>query len=116
MNSAATDEATSATLILMKTSGCQQESGRDKLAAECVSVAVEWPHCHVFRGADRHPAKYDDLTILKFVAGYMKKNSVVLANIADTKNDTLMLKYLSATLINRHGFSFTKVQLSLYFV
>ena len=73
VNSAATDEATSATLILMKTSGCQQESGRDKTAAECVSVTVEWPHCHVFRGADRHPAKYDDLTILKFVAGYMKK-------------------------------------------
>ena len=32
------------------------KSGPDKTAAECVSVAVEWPHYHVFRGADRRPA------------------------------------------------------------
>ena len=66
-------------------------SGRDKTAAESVSVAVEWPHYHVFRGADRRPAKYDELTITEFVAGYLK---IVLANLAETKNVTLMLKHL----------------------
>lgn len=70
----------------------QLKSGRDKTAAECVHIPVEWPHYYVFRGADRRPARYDDLTVAEFVSGYM---NIVMQKLDDTKTTKLMLMHLN---------------------
>lgn len=47
------------------------KSGRAKTASDFIKVTIEWPHFHVFRGADRKPAQYDDLSMAEFVFGYL---------------------------------------------
>ena len=69
----------------------RMKSGRDKTSAECVSTQIEWPHYYVFRGSDRRPARYDELSVPEFVAGYMK---IVTDNVADVHTTTLMLNHL----------------------
>ena len=69
----------------------RMKSGRDKTAAECVSTQIEWPHYYVFHGSDMRPARYDELSVPEFVAGYMK---IVTYNVADVRTTTLMLNHL----------------------
>ena len=32
---------------------------------------IDWPHLYVYRGADRRPAQYSELTLAEFVHGYL---------------------------------------------
>ncbi len=47
------------------------KSGRSRTADEVISQAIDWPHYHVYRGPERKPAKYEDLTIAEFTFGYL---------------------------------------------
>ena len=88
-----------------------KKSGRFKTAAHHAKFEVEWPQFHVYRGADRVPSEYDELTVAEFCYGYLK--------IA--KNDKYMIKHLEqlthlATLYkwedvrNCHGFILTEME------
>ena len=48
-----------------------KRSGRAKTADDVVHQDVDWPHFHVYRGQDRQPAEYEQLTVPEFVLGYI---------------------------------------------
>jgi len=49
----------------------KQKSGRVQTGSDFVVQRVEWPHFHIFRGHDRQPATYDELSVQEFVCGYL---------------------------------------------
>lgn len=48
-----------------------QKSGVSKTAQDNCVYRQDWPQYHVFRGADREAATYDDLSIQEFVLGFL---------------------------------------------
>ena len=58
-----------------------KKSGRLVTADHIIVKRVDWPHFHVYRGADRSPASYKDLTIQEFVYGF-------LCSLEETKRQT----------------------------
>ena len=54
------------------------KSGRIKTASDFIKIEVEWLHYHVYRGADRKPAAYDELTAEEFI---MRGARVVSAGV-----------------------------------
>lgn len=61
-------------------SGKKQSSGRNKTVADLVKKSVSWPHFYIFRGLNRTPAAYDDLTVQELVFG-------TLSYIKESKSD-----------------------------
>ena len=51
--------------------GKGKKSGRARTANDIVVTEIDWPHYHVYRGPDRRPAKYSELTVDEFVLGYL---------------------------------------------
>ncbi len=45
--------------------------GRAKTADDIIIHEIDWPHFYIFRGPDRRPAKYEDLSLAEFVSGYL---------------------------------------------
>jgi len=62
------------------------KSGRVRTAADVARIPMEWPHYHVYRGPDRKPAHYDDLSVPEFIMGYM----TILLDSPDINRDMLM--------------------------
>ena len=48
-----------------------KKSGRARTVADIVKKDIDWPHFHVYRGPERQPAKFEDLTTAEFVYGYL---------------------------------------------
>ena len=47
------------------------KSGRYRTANRKAKKELDWPHHRVYKGADRKPAEYDDLSPVEFVLGYL---------------------------------------------
>ena len=47
-----------------------KKSGRARTVQDIVVKDIDWPHFYVYRGSDRKPASYEDLSIPEFVYGY----------------------------------------------
>ena len=47
-----------------------KKSGRAKTANDFVLCDVDWPHYYVYRGHQRKPAQYEELSIAEFVLGF----------------------------------------------
>ena len=52
-----------------KTKG--KKSGRARTADDIVIAEIDWPHYYIYRGTERRPAKYSELTVAEFVLGYL---------------------------------------------
>ena len=48
-----------------------KRSGRAKTADDVIIREIDWPHFYIFRGPNRRPAKYEDLSLAEFVSGYL---------------------------------------------
>ncbi len=48
-----------------------KKSGRSKTANDVITKQINWPHYYVYRGPDRKPATYEDLSLAEFVHGYI---------------------------------------------
>ena len=48
-----------------------RKSGRNRTADDVISKEIDWPHYHCYRGPDRLPARYEELSIPEFVQGYL---------------------------------------------
>lgn len=79
------------------------KSGRAKTASDFIKYAVEWPHFHVFRGADRKPAQYDDLTLAEFVFGYL---AIVQEGKLSPVTKHAMLQHLQGLMMDAAEYSF----------
>jgi len=51
--------------------GKQHTSGRNKTVSDVIKKCINWPHFYVFRGINRTPATYDNLSLPEFVYGTM---------------------------------------------
>ncbi len=67
-----------------------KKSGRSRTAEDIVVRDIDWPHFYVYRGPDRRPAGYSDLSIPEFVFGYLAS----LAATPETTSHGLMLDHL----------------------
>ena len=79
------------------------KSGRVKTAADFIKVEMEWPHFHVFRGASRKPAKYDEINLAEFVYGYL---SIVLESEQSPAIGRRMLQHLRGLMMDTSEYSF----------
>lgn len=48
-----------------------KKSGRARTADDFVTREIDWPHYYIYRGTERKPAKYEDLSVQEFVCGYL---------------------------------------------
>ena len=53
----------------IKSKRSKLKSGREKTVSDYAKLFVEWPHFHVFRGTERKPAKFDELSLQEFMFG-----------------------------------------------
>ena len=67
------------------------KSGRSRTDDDVITKEIDWPHYHVYRGADRQPAKYEDLSIAELTFGYL---SSVLHVRENTDTQGKMLNHL----------------------
>jgi hypothetical protein len=77
------------------------KSGRVKTSSDFIKVEVEWPHYHVYRGAARKPAAYDELNEVEFVQGYL---ATAMEATPATKDP--MLLHLRGLMMDAAEFSF----------
>ena len=90
-----------------KTKG--KKSGRARTADDIVIAEIDWPHYYIYRGTERRPAKYSELTVAEFVLGYLssmeKESSCVQAHmekhLLDLMRDSIDFSWDS--LRNFHG-------------
>lgn len=54
-----------------KTNRKGKKSGRARTADDYVIHEIDWPHLHVYRGASRTPARFEELSIQEFAFGYI---------------------------------------------
>ena len=47
-----------------------KKSGRAKTANDFVLCDIDWPHYYVYRGQNRKPAAYEELSVTEFVLGF----------------------------------------------
>jgi len=52
-----------------------KKSGRAKTVHDIIIKDIDWPHFHVYRGSDRKPASFEDLSIPEFVYGFTTQMS-----------------------------------------
>ena len=78
-----------------------QKSGRKHTAADRVKVPVEWPHYHTYRGPSKDMAAYDDLTVTKFVHGFVTD---LLAGRPDAGNQAIPLRHLPHLMLDATDF------------
>ena len=69
------------------------KSGREKTVSDYAKLFVEWPHFHVFRGTERKPAKFDELSPQEFMFGCL---NIILDGVdeADIVQQRAMLALL----------------------
>ena len=48
-----------------------KKSGISRTVEDLVLSEIDWPHLYVYRGQDRKPAIYNDLTLAEFIFGYI---------------------------------------------
>ena len=48
-----------------------KKSGLSRTIEDQVIRDIDWPHLYVYRGTDRKPAQYNELTLAEFVHGYL---------------------------------------------
>ena len=82
-----------------------KKSGRVRTTNDLVQIDIQWPHFFVYRGANRAPAKYDELTIAEFVTGYTR----ITLNV-DHKLAKLMLAHLNELMVDASKYSWPAVR------
>ena len=70
------------------------KSGRDKTVSAFAKLYVEWPHYHVYRGTERKPARFDDLSPVEFTFGAL---NIILDGAVDSEQQRAMLGLLRDT-------------------
>lgn len=97
--------------------GKPKKSGRVRTTEEVVVQNVAWPHFHVYRGAARDPAAFDDLQVDEFVFGYLQdvletstgsRRENMIKHLADLMGDSLEYGWQSAR--NSHGIILQKME------
>jgi hypothetical protein len=56
---------------LLNIKGRGKRSGRSRTSDQRISKDIDWPHFYVYRGPEMAPAKYSDLSVQEFVAGFL---------------------------------------------
>ena len=68
-----------------------KKSGSDLTASDRISRYIDWPHFHIYRGYERLPVRYKELTVAEFSHGYMQ----MIKNPRNRFDHELMLGLLS---------------------
>lgn len=79
-----------------------KKSGRARTADDYVLHEIDWPHLHVYRGASRTPAKFEELSVQEFAFGYM---ACVHGKGVDSTQRALMLRHFQALMQDAMEFS-----------
>jgi hypothetical protein len=82
-------------------------SGAARTARDEVVVKMDWPHLHVYRGAGKSAATYQDLTLPEFVFGFTSQ--LLKANL-DMRVRELMLLHLQALMLDATRVSWPAVR------
>ena len=51
--------------------GKDKKLGHARTVDDIIVSEIDWPHYHVYRGNERRPAKYAEVTVQEFVFGYL---------------------------------------------
>ena len=80
-----------------------KKSGQSRTVEDTVIREIDWPHFYVYRGNERRPIHYSDLTISEFVLGFLS----MIDNQRNGFNRDLMLSLLKDMMndVSQYGWS-----------
>ena len=80
-----------------------KKSGQSRTVEDTVIREIDWPHFYVYRGNERRPTHYSDLTVSEFVLGFLS----MIDNPRNGFNKDLMLSLLKDLMndISQYGWN-----------
>lgn len=82
------------------------KSGRSRTADDVIAKSVDWPHYYVYRGNERRPAQYEELSIAEFTFGYL----AVVSREKSAKIRDIMLQHLQELMQDAVDFPWESVR------
>ena len=83
-----------------------KKSGVSRTVEDQVLREIDWPHLYVYRGQDRKPATYNDLTLAEFIFGYIS----MIDNPRNMLDKELMLQTLRNMMLDTTQYGWVQVR------
>ena len=83
-----------------------KKSGISRTVEDQVLREIDWPHLYVYRGQDRKPATYNDLTLAEFIFGYIS----MINNPRNMLDKELMLHILRNMMLDTTQYGWVQVR------
>ena len=83
-----------------------KKSGVSRTVEDQVLREIDWPHLYVYRGQDRKPATYNDLTLAEFIFGYIS----MIDNPRNILDKELMLQTLRNMMLDTTQYGWVQVR------
>ena len=83
-----------------------KKSGLSRTVEDTVVREIDWPHLYVYRGSDRRPTQFNELTIAEFVYGYI----AMVENPRNDFNRLVMMQLLRDMMMDASLYSWPQVR------
>ena len=83
-----------------------KKSGISRTVEDQVLREIDWPHLYVYRGQDRKPATYNDLTLAEFIFGYIS----MINNPRNMLDKEFMLQTLRNMMLDTTQYGWVQVR------
>ena len=83
-----------------------KRSGQARTVEDLVIRVIDWPHLNVYRGPERRPVRYNELTLPEFVHGYLQ----MIRNPKNGFDQDIMMQILSDMMEDALSYSWDHVR------